>query len=137
MKLDKKKRGSICIVITLLVIAIIGVILVKIYNPEEESFFIPCMLYKLTGIKCPGCGMTRSVHYLVNGNVKQALWYNLMLIPIIILVIYALYRYLRYLIKGEEIINKTLGKFIKNFLGNFINILGNKKLNNIILLNLF
>lgn len=116
MKLDKKKRGSICIVITLLVIAIIGVILVKIYNPEEESFFIPCMLYKLTGIKCPGCGMTRSVHYLVNGNVKQALWYNLMLIPIIILVIYALYRYLRYLIKGEEIINKTLENSLKIFL---------------------
>lgn len=116
MKLDKKKKRSICIVTTLLVIAIVGVILVKIYNPEEESFFIPCMLYKLTGIKCPGCGMTRSVHYLVNGNLKQAIWYNLMLIPIIILVIYALYRYIRYLIKDEEIINKTLENTLKVFL---------------------
>ncbi len=116
MKLDKNKKRSICIVTTLLVIAIVGVILVKIYNPEEESFFIPCMLYKLTGIKCPGCGMTRSVHYLVNGNLKQAIWYNLMLIPIIILVIYALYRYIRYLIKDEEIINKTLENTLKVFL---------------------
>lgn len=116
MKLDKKKKSSICIVITLLVIAMIGVILVKIYNPEEESFFIPCMLYKLTGIKCPGCGMTRSVHYLVNGNLEQAIWYNLMLIPIIILVIYALYRYIRYLIKDEEIINKILENMLKVFL---------------------
>lgn len=116
MKIDKKKKSSICIVITLLVIAMIGVILVKIYNPEEESFFIPCMLYKLTGIKCPGCGMTRSVHYLVNGNLEQAIWYNLMLIPIIILVIYALYRYIRYLIKDEEIINKTLENMLKVFL---------------------
>lgn len=116
MKLDKKKKISICIVITLLVIALTGVILVKIYNPEEESFFIPCMLHKLTGIKCPGCGMTRSVHYLVNGNIKQAIWYNLMLIPIIILVMYALYRYVRYLIKDEEIINKTLEKALKVFL---------------------
>ena len=116
MKIDKKKKSSICIVITLLVIAMIGVILVKIYNPEEESFFIPCMLYKLTGIKCPGCGMTRSVHYLVNGNLEQAIWYNLMLIPIIILIIYALYRYIRYLIKDEEIINKTLENMLKVFL---------------------
>lgn len=116
MNLDKKKKISIYVVTSLLFIAIIGIILVKIYNPEEESFFIPCMLYKLTGIKCPGCGMTRSVHYLVNGDIKQAMWYNLMLVPIIILVIYALYRYIRYLIKDEEIINKMLENVLKVFL---------------------
>lgn len=116
MNLDKKKKLSIYIVTGLLLIATIGIVLVKVYNPEEESFFIPCMLYKLTGIKCPGCGMTRSIHYLVNGNIKQAIWYNLMLIPIIILVIYSLYRYIRYLVKNEEIINKVLENWLKVFL---------------------
>lgn len=116
MELDKKKKTSICIVISLFIIAVIGIILVKVYNPEEESFFIPCMLYKLTGIKCPGCGMTRSVHYLVNGNIKQAIWYNLMLIPIIFLVVYALYRYILFLVKNEEIINKSLENLLKFFL---------------------
>ncbi|MBO5004306.1 MAG: DUF2752 domain-containing protein [Clostridia bacterium] len=116
MNLDKKKKISIYIVTILLFIAIIGIVLVKVYNPEEESFFIPCMLYKLTGIKCPGCGMTRSMHYLVNGDIKQAIWYNLMLIPIIILVIYALYRYMRYLLNNEEIINKILENLLKVFL---------------------
>ncbi len=116
MNLNKKRKISIYIVTSLLIVAIIGIILVKVYNPEEESFFIPCMLYKLTGIKCPGCGMTRSVHYLVNGNIKQSMWYNLMLIPIIILVIYALYRYIRYLVKNEEIINKVLENLLKVFL---------------------
>lgn len=116
MELDKKKKTSICIVISLFIIAVIGIILVKVYNPEEESFFIPCMLYKLTGIKCPGCGMTRSVHYLVNGNIKQAIWYNLMLIPIIFLVVYALYRYILFLVKNEEIINKSLENLLKVFL---------------------
>lgn len=116
MKLDKKKKSSIFIVVILLFIATIGLILVKVYNPEEESFFIPCMLYKLTGVKCPGCGMTRSIHYFVNGNIIQAIWYNLMLIPIIILVIYILYRYIQYLIKDEEIINKALESLLKVFL---------------------
>lgn len=116
MNLDKKKKLSIYIVTGLLLFATIGIVLVKVYNPEKESFFIPCMLYKLTGIKCPGCGMTRSIHYLVNGNIKQAIWYNLMLIPIIILVIYALYRYIRYLVKNEEIINKVLENWLKVFL---------------------
>lgn len=115
MNLDKKKKISIGIVTSLLLIAIMGIVLVKVYNPEEV-FFIPCMLNKLTGIKCPGCGMTRSVHYLVNGNIKQAIWYNLMLIPIIILVIYALYRYIRYLVKDEEIINKVLENWLKVYL---------------------
>lgn len=116
MNLDKKKKLSIYIVTGLLLFATIGIVLVKVYNPEKESFFIPCMLYKLTGIKCPGCGMTRSIHYLVNGNIKQAIWYNLMLIPIIILVIYALYRYIRYLVKNEEVINKVLENWLKVFL---------------------
>lgn len=116
MKLDKNKKTSIYIVISLFIIALIGIILVKVYNPEEKSFFIPCMLYKLTGIKCPGCGMTRSVHYLVNGNIKQAIWYNLMLIPLIVLVIYSLYRYILFLVKNEQIINKLLENLLKVFL---------------------
>lgn len=116
MNLDKKKKLSIYIVTGLLLFATIGIVLVKVYDPEKESFFIPCMLYKLTGIKCPGCGMTRSIHYLVNGNIKQAIWYNLLLIPIIILVIYSLYRYIRYLVKNEEIINKVLENWLKVFL---------------------
>lgn len=116
MKLDKNKKTSIYIVVSLFIIALIGIILVKVYNPEEKSFFIPCMLYKLTGIKCPGCGMTRSVHYLVNGNIKQAIWYNLMLIPLIVLVIYSLYRYILFLVKNEPIINKLLENLLKVFL---------------------
>lgn len=116
MKLDKKKKISICIVSILLIGAVIGIILVKMYNPEKESFFVPCGVYKLTGIKCPGCGMTRAVHNLLNGNILKSLWYNLMLIPLIIVVSYALYRYIRYLIKSEEIINKTLEIMLKIYL---------------------
>ena len=47
-----------------------------LYTSESEnSFFIPCFFYKIMGIKCPGCGMTRSLHNLVNGDIKKAIWY--------------------------------------------------------------
>lgn len=116
MKLDKKKKISIYIVSSLIVVAMFGIILVKVYNPGTEKFFIPCMFYKLTGIKCPGCGMTRAIHNLVNGNIKQAMWYNLMLIPLILMLIYAGYRYIKYLVKDEEIINKRMERVLVIFL---------------------
>ena len=35
-----------------------------------------CPLHALTGIPCPGCGMTRSVVGLSHGHVEQALRYH-------------------------------------------------------------
>lgn len=107
MKFNKKKKSSLIIVLITIILALIAIIIVKENNPEETTF-IPCMFYKLTGIKCPGCGMTRAVHYLANGNIKMAMWYNLMLFPAGIVLLYTGYRYMIYLIKDEEIMNKTL-----------------------------
>lgn len=114
--MNKQKRKSLIIITIVGIIALFGVFLVKIYNPEEESFFIPCMFYKTTGLKCPGCGMTRAMHYLVNGNIKKAIWYNLMLVPGALVLLYSSYRYIRYLVKDEEIVNKPLDYILKIFL---------------------
>ena len=87
--MNRKKKISLCIVIVLAIVGMLGLILLRIYNPESEnSFFIPCFFYKIMGIKCPGCGMTRSLHNLVNGDIKKAIWYNVMSIPAIVLLIY-------------------------------------------------
>ena len=114
--MDRKKKNSLIIVIAVSVIAIIGLFLVKNYNPEEESFFIPCIFNKVTGLKCPGCGMTRAMHYLVNGNIKKAIWYNLMIVPGFFVLLYSGYRYIRYIVKNEEIVNKPLEIILKAFL---------------------
>lgn len=106
--MEIKKKKSLMIIIVFSILAIIGLILVKIYNPEEESFFIPCILYKTTGIKCSGCGMTRSIHYLVNGDIKKAIWYNIMIVPGSLVFLYSGYRYLKYFFKNEEFVNKPL-----------------------------
>ncbi|MDR2065262.1 MAG: DUF2752 domain-containing protein [Prevotellaceae bacterium] len=46
------------------------------YNPEKTAFFPPCPFYKLTGLKCPGCGSQRAIHSLLHLDVKQAFFYN-------------------------------------------------------------
>lgn len=114
--MNKKKRNSIIFISILAIIACIGAIIVKKYNPEEHSFFIPCIFYKLTGIKCAGCGMTRAIHNLLNGRIKEAIWYNLMLLPSAVIFSYSTYRYLRYIIKDEPIVNKPLDIILKIFL---------------------
>lgn len=106
MKINRQKKTSIYIATGVFLVATLGIIILKVYNPSEEDFFIPCVFRTLTGLKCVGCGMTRAVHYLLNGYLQEALWYNFMCIPFILLLIYMDYRYLCYLIKDERIIDK-------------------------------
>ena len=53
MDIKKKKILSVYIIVVLCIIGMIGLYIVRTYNPEKESFFIPCMFYLVTGIKCP------------------------------------------------------------------------------------
>lgn len=40
------------------------------------TFIIGCPLYRLTGIRCPFCGMTRAHMALICGDVQAAFGYN-------------------------------------------------------------
>ncbi len=55
-----------------------GASLVGYFNPTT-GFFPVCPLYSLTGIHCPGCGLTRGFHALFHGDVLTALHYNALL----------------------------------------------------------
>ena len=54
------------------VVAAIVAILYFTYNPAESELFPKCLFYTLTGLKCPGCGSQRAIHYLFNGNIGSA-----------------------------------------------------------------
>lgn len=35
---------------------------------ELENYMLPCMNKRIFGIDCPGCGIQRSISYLLEGN---------------------------------------------------------------------
>ncbi len=56
-----------------------GVGYVAFYNPVSAGFFPACPFHALTGLNCPGCGLTRGFHALLQGDVLGALHYNLLI----------------------------------------------------------
>ncbi len=40
----------------------------------------PCLLYTVTGLKCPMCGGQRAIYQLIHGNLLEALKFNSLLI---------------------------------------------------------
>lgn len=41
-----------------------------------------CLIYNLFKIPCPGCGLTTSLMYLLEGNILESFKYNILTIPI-------------------------------------------------------
>lgn len=68
----------------ILILALPFLAIPLIYLLAKGAFAIhfhpPCLLYQLTGIYCTGCGMTRSVFALLNGDILLALRQNLLII---------------------------------------------------------
>lgn len=72
---DKPKKR-----LTAAVIVIIGVIAAVAFyaavDPESTRWMPRCMLRTLTGYDCPGCGMQRAAHAVLNGDINAAWHYN-------------------------------------------------------------
>lgn len=54
---------------------------------------LPCMLYTLTGIPCPGCGGTRAVDYLFQGRILDSLLAHPLVIYMVLFYLYFLGSY--------------------------------------------
>lgn len=57
----------------------VGSLAVGYFNPVTAGFFPQCPFHTMTGLNCPGCGLTRGFHALFHGDVLGALHYNAML----------------------------------------------------------
>lgn len=61
-------------------ISIIIIIILVMYLTGTEI----CLLKKVSGIPCPGCGMTRAIFSFLKFNIKEAFFYHpLFLLPFI------------------------------------------------------
>jgi Protein of unknown function (DUF2752) len=56
----------------LLVAGLAALTVVWRFEPRGQFFYPRCWLYQTTGIKCPGCGATRALHALLNGDLQTA-----------------------------------------------------------------
>jgi len=66
-----------CIAIIFLTIL---AIMYRTYNPTGNIYFPKCPFRELTGLKCPGCGSQRAVHYLLNFDIYNATKENAILV---------------------------------------------------------
>ncbi len=55
------------------------------YPPWEVRWWPACSFHRLTGLYCPGCGMTRALASLLHGDVRQSLSRNVLLVPLLAL----------------------------------------------------
>lgn len=46
------------------------------YGPTGAGWLPRCLFHRLTGLACPGCGMTRAAHAALHGRICQAFRFN-------------------------------------------------------------
>lgn len=73
--------------IYLAIIALIALLLFITINPTHTAFFPQCMVRKLTGLSCPGCGTARASYGLLHGHFVDAMRFNLLYLPAILLIV--------------------------------------------------
>ena len=62
-----------------------GLVYVGLRDPARGGF-LPCPFHAITGLWCPGCGMTRALHHLVRGDMAAAFSANLLL-PLVVVIV--------------------------------------------------
>jgi len=47
-----------------------------------------CLWYRIFGAHCPGCGMTRAICHLTRGAFREAVHYNFLAIPVLVVIFF-------------------------------------------------
>lgn len=69
-------RGTILVLVALGAGA--GGYVLATIPPTDSTPYPKCQFHQLTGMHCPGCGLTRAVHSACNGRFEQAFAYNVL-----------------------------------------------------------
>jgi len=53
-----------------------GVWVLYTYPPASTPWYPKCVFKQLSGLDCPGCGITRALHHLLHGRIEEAFYLN-------------------------------------------------------------
>ena len=77
-KIAPANARFVAILLTVITVGITAVVF--FFNPSTHTFYPVCQFHRLTGLNCPGCGMTRALYALLHGNFSTALHDNALVI---------------------------------------------------------
>ena len=90
----------------------IGLVLIfLIFN----KYHIPCLFKQLLNIPCPSCGMTRAFKAMISFNFKKALSYNILSIPLFIILIIIFITTLTDILFNKNNLKKLTTLIVKNY----------------------
>jgi hypothetical protein len=93
-------------------------IYVGLVDPSTTSsaFYPQCTFKALTGLDCPGCGLTRAMHSVVTGHPGRALDHNILIALILPLAVYTYFVWVSRTMFGWELpyvrVSKKVGYVI-------------------------
>lgn len=103
--LTKKKK-------ILILLSYLGLILIFLFYTK---FKIPCIFKKLIHIPCPSCGMTRAFKSILTLNLKNAISYNILSIPLFLTLIIIFITDLIDIILKKQYLDKIIHLIIKYY----------------------
>lgn len=69
--------------ILLLLVCMAAGVGIYLISPQKCSWLPGCLFHSITGLYCPGCGLTRCLHALSHGHLSTALSFN----PLVVLLV--------------------------------------------------
>jgi hypothetical protein len=90
--------------------------MVFFFNPSTHGFYPVCLFHTLTGLNCPGCGMTRALYALLHGNFPLALKDNALFVAAIAVLAIWSVRFVFLKLKSQPATFNVSPKFLWIFL---------------------
>lgn len=86
---------------------IVALLYLAIHNPYEQAGFTICPLENLGFHYCPGCGLGRSVSFLLHGDIIGSFQTHILGIPATIILFFRTFSLTRIAVKGKVLQSST------------------------------